>query len=86
MRIIALEEAFLHPALRELYPASDLKSLDVLKGQLFDVGPERIRRMDAAKNSSPSANTLVRRSATGPSFVRAFSTGFPISGWAGELA
>lgn len=48
MRIIALEEAFLHPALRELYPASYLKSLDVLKGQLFDVGPERIRRMDAA--------------------------------------
>ena len=48
MRIIALEEAFLHPALRELYPASYLKSLDVLKGRLFDVGPERIRRMDAA--------------------------------------
>ena len=66
MRIIALEEAFLHPALRELYPASDLKSLDVLKGRLFDVGPERIRRMDAAKNSSPSANTSVRRSAIGP--------------------
>jgi predicted TIM-barrel fold metal-dependent hydrolase len=47
-RIIALEEAFLHPKLRELYPASYVKLLDMLKGRLTDVGPERIRRMDAA--------------------------------------
>lgn len=47
-RIIALEEAFLHPKLRALYPASYVKSLDILKGRLSDVGPERIRRMDAA--------------------------------------
>jgi predicted TIM-barrel fold metal-dependent hydrolase len=47
-RIIALEEAFLHPKLRELYPASYVKSLDVLKERLADVGPRRIRRMDAA--------------------------------------
>jgi len=47
-RIIALEEAFLHPKLRELYPASYVKLLDMLEGRLTDVGPERIRRMDAA--------------------------------------
>jgi predicted TIM-barrel fold metal-dependent hydrolase len=47
-RIIALEEAFLHPKLRELYPASYVQLLDMLKGRLTDVGPERIRRMDAA--------------------------------------
>ena len=46
-RIIALEEAFLHPKLGELYPAAYVKSLDVLKARLTDVGPERIRRMDA---------------------------------------
>jgi predicted TIM-barrel fold metal-dependent hydrolase len=48
MRIISLEEAFLHPKLRELYPASYVRLLDLVKGPLTDVGPERIRRMDAA--------------------------------------
>jgi predicted TIM-barrel fold metal-dependent hydrolase len=47
-RIITLEEHFLHPKLRELYPASWVKLLDMIKGRLTDVGPERIRRMDAA--------------------------------------
>jgi hypothetical protein len=47
-RIITLEEHFLHPKLRELYPASWVKLLDMVKGRLSDVGPERIRRMDAA--------------------------------------
>jgi hypothetical protein len=47
-RIITLEEHFLHPKLRELYPASWVKMLDMIKGRLTDVGPERIRRMDAA--------------------------------------
>src|SRR5271156_236321 len=47
-RIITLEEHFLHPKLRELYPASWVKLLDMVKGRLTDVGPERIRRMDAA--------------------------------------
>jgi 2,3-dihydroxybenzoate decarboxylase len=47
-RIIALEEAFLHPKLRELYPASYVQLLDMVKDRLTDVGPERIRRMDAA--------------------------------------
>src|SRR5271156_5475058 len=47
-RVIALEEAFLHPKLRELYPASWVKLLDMVKGNLADVGRERIRRMDAA--------------------------------------
>ena len=49
-RIIALEEHFLHPKLRELYSASSVRSLDMVKGRLTDVGPERIRRMDAARN------------------------------------
>jgi predicted TIM-barrel fold metal-dependent hydrolase len=47
-RVIALEEAFLHPKLRELYPQSYVKLLDLVKGHLTDVGPERISRMDAA--------------------------------------
>jgi predicted TIM-barrel fold metal-dependent hydrolase len=47
-RIITLEEHFLHPKLRELYPASWVRLLDMIKGRLTDVGPERIRRMDAA--------------------------------------
>jgi predicted TIM-barrel fold metal-dependent hydrolase len=47
-RVIALEEAFLHPKLRELYPTSWVKILDLVGGRLSDVGPERIRRMDAA--------------------------------------
>src|SRR5271155_4263207 len=46
--IISLEEHFLHPKLRELYPASWVKVLDMVKGRLTDVGPDRIRRMDAA--------------------------------------
>jgi predicted TIM-barrel fold metal-dependent hydrolase len=66
-RIIALEEAFLHPKLRELYPASYVKLLDMVKGRLTDVGPKRIRRMDAAgidlqvlSHVQPGVQTLER--------------------------
>jgi len=66
-RIIALEEAFLHPKLRELYPASYVKLLDMLKGRLTEVGPERIRRLDAAgidlqvlSHVQPGVQTLER--------------------------
>lgn len=47
-RVIALEEAFLHPKLRELYSPEHLAELDLLTGRLTDVGSERIQRMDAA--------------------------------------
>lgn len=47
-RVIALEETFLHPKLREQYPPGWGKMLDLLGDRLTDVGPERIRRMDAA--------------------------------------
>lgn len=47
-RVIALEEAFLHPKLRERYPSAWGKMFDLLGDRLTDVGPERIRRMDAA--------------------------------------
>jgi hypothetical protein len=47
-RVIALEEAFLHPELRALYPPSYVKQLDLISALLTDLGPERIRRMDAA--------------------------------------
>jgi predicted TIM-barrel fold metal-dependent hydrolase len=66
-RIICLEEHFLHPKLRELYPASRVRLLDLIKGRLSDVGPERIRRMDAAgidlqvlSHIQPGVQTLKR--------------------------
>jgi predicted TIM-barrel fold metal-dependent hydrolase len=69
-RIITLEEHFLHPKLRELYPASWVKMLDMIKGRLTDVGPERIRRMDAAgidlqvlSHVQPGVQTLERNTA-----------------------
>jgi predicted TIM-barrel fold metal-dependent hydrolase len=69
-RIITLEEAFLHPKLRELYPVSWVKLLDMVKGRLTDAGPERIRRMDAAgidlqvlSHVQPGVQTLERNAA-----------------------
>jgi predicted TIM-barrel fold metal-dependent hydrolase len=66
-RIITLEEHFLHPKLREVYPASWVKVLDMINGRLTDVGPERIRRMDAAgidlqvlSHVQPGVQTLER--------------------------
>ena len=66
-RIISLEEHFLHPKLRELYSASWVRLLDMIKGRLTDVGPERIRRMDAAgidlqvlSHVQPGVQTLER--------------------------
>jgi predicted TIM-barrel fold metal-dependent hydrolase len=47
-RVIALEEAFLHPKLYELFPAALRKKYAVIKDRLDDVGPARIARMDAA--------------------------------------
>lgn len=47
-RIIALEEAFLHPTMWELFPESEQQRLGVIKKTLSDVGTARIRRMDAA--------------------------------------
>ena len=47
-RVIALEEAFLYPRLLELYPPAYAKLLALIKDRLTDVGPDRIRRMDAA--------------------------------------
>src|ERR1700722_17010597 len=48
MRTIALEEAFLYPKLRELYPSPYVKLLDMVGDRLSDLGRARIRRMDAA--------------------------------------
>jgi predicted TIM-barrel fold metal-dependent hydrolase len=69
-RVVTLEEAFLHPKLRELYPPSYVKLLDVVRGNLDDVGPERIRRMDAAgvdlqvlSHVQPGVQTLERDTA-----------------------
>lgn len=47
-RVIALEEAFMHPKLWELYPEALHERLSVVKENLSDVGDARIRRMDAA--------------------------------------
>ena len=47
-QVIALEEAFLHPRVWELYPAPLRERFKVVKKRLMDVGPDRIRLMDAA--------------------------------------
>jgi predicted TIM-barrel fold metal-dependent hydrolase len=47
-RTIALEEAFLHPKIFDLYPLELQQRYGPVKDKLFDVGPERIKRMDAA--------------------------------------
>jgi predicted TIM-barrel fold metal-dependent hydrolase len=47
-RVIALEEAFLHPRLWELFPPALHERYALVRDGLDDVGPGRIRRMDAA--------------------------------------
>ncbi len=47
-RVIALEEAFLYPKIFDLYPLDLQQRYGPVKDKLFDVGPERIKRMDAA--------------------------------------
>jgi predicted TIM-barrel fold metal-dependent hydrolase len=48
MRTIALEEAFMHPKLWELFPLPLQNRYAIVKDGLMEVGPERIRQMDAA--------------------------------------
>ncbi|QNI31312.1 amidohydrolase [Alloacidobacterium dinghuense] len=48
MRVIALEEAFLHHKLRALYSPAYVRLLDMVGDRLTNVGQDRIRRMDAA--------------------------------------
>jgi predicted TIM-barrel fold metal-dependent hydrolase len=47
-RVIAIEEAFLHPSVWEHFPIEWQKKFEVMKAKLTDVGPARIRHMDAA--------------------------------------
>lgn len=47
-RVVALEEAFVHPRVWDLYPESLQQKFKVVKARLDDVGAERIRLMDAA--------------------------------------
>jgi predicted TIM-barrel fold metal-dependent hydrolase len=47
-RVIALEEAFLHPKLWDLFPADYQRQLAPVKESLLEVGSKRIRNMDAA--------------------------------------
>jgi 2,3-dihydroxybenzoate decarboxylase len=47
-RVIALEEAFLHPKLFDLFPSPLKRKYAVIKDRLEDPGPGRIARMDAA--------------------------------------
>ena len=48
IRTIALEEAFMHPKLWELFPLPLKNRYAMVKDSLMEVGPERIRQMDAA--------------------------------------
>jgi predicted TIM-barrel fold metal-dependent hydrolase len=47
-RVVALEEAFLHPRVWALFPESLRETYKVLAARLTEVGAERIRLMDAA--------------------------------------
>ena len=47
-RVVALEEAFLHPRVWDLYPESLQQKYQAVKARLSDVGTGRIRLMDAA--------------------------------------
>lgn len=47
-RVIALEEAFLHPKMWGIFPTSIQEEFRIVKAQLSDVGDGRIREMDAA--------------------------------------
>ncbi len=47
-RVIAIEESFLHPTVWDLYPEDLKKRYSPVKNGLSNVGPERIRVMDAA--------------------------------------
>ncbi|HEY5369443.1 MAG TPA: amidohydrolase family protein [Hanamia sp.] len=69
-RVIALEEAFLHPKLRALYSPEYTRLLDMIKDNLSDLGPGRIKRMDAAgidmqvlSHVQPGVQTLDRDTA-----------------------
>ncbi len=47
-RVVALEEAFLHLRVWDIFPGPLQQKYKVVKARLTDVGPERIRLMDAA--------------------------------------
>jgi predicted TIM-barrel fold metal-dependent hydrolase len=47
-RVVALEEAFLHPRVWDLFPASLQQKYQPVRARLSAVGAERIRLMDAA--------------------------------------
>jgi predicted TIM-barrel fold metal-dependent hydrolase len=47
-RVVALEEAFLHPRVWDLFPESLQQKYQPVRARLNDVGAERIRQMDAA--------------------------------------
>lgn len=47
-RVVALEEAFLHPRVWDLFPVSLQRIYQPVRSRLSDVGAGRIRAMDAA--------------------------------------
>lgn len=47
-RVVALEEAFFHPRVWDLFPESLQRKYQPVGARLSDVGAERIRLMDAA--------------------------------------
>jgi predicted TIM-barrel fold metal-dependent hydrolase len=47
-RVVALEEAFLHPRVWDLFPESLQRKYQPVRARLSDIGAERIRLMDAA--------------------------------------
>jgi predicted TIM-barrel fold metal-dependent hydrolase len=48
IRTVALEEAFLHPRVWDLFPAELQQKYQPVRARLSDVGPQRVRQMDAA--------------------------------------
>jgi predicted TIM-barrel fold metal-dependent hydrolase len=85
IRTIALEEAFLHPKLFDLYPLELQQRYGPVKDKLLDVGPERIKRMDAAgidlqvlSHAAPGIEML-------PDTATAIQLSKEINNWLGDL-
>lgn len=84
-RVIALEEAFLHPKMWEFYSRSDQEKFAPVKDLLSDVGEARIRRMDAAGIDLQVLSHVQPGVQTIKDSTRAISLSREVNDWLGEV-